>query len=155
MTSGLKHLKFALGQTTIPTSGGDFTVRGLGFSDLAFLYSLYADQMKAVYAKFTGDKQSKEEVLAALVQDDMIGTVIKEAPTLVAAMILIAASPVGEKLEESDINIALSIPMADQVAALEAIGRHTFEEHGGVKKLMEAVIRIMQATSGAVAELRR
>lgn len=144
--TGLKHLNLAIGETTIKTTGGDFKVRGLNLTDLTILMRHFGGPLQELYAKYQAE--DPEKIKEKLAGDNSLADFIASVPNLANAIIAAASGAID------DIEIASKLPITVQIEALEAIGKHTFEEHGGPKKVVEAVIRIMKALTATLSELQ-
>lgn len=140
---GLKELKFP--EATVKTPGGDITVRGLSLRDFIFLVSRHRAQFEELFAKVMapGFDPNKEA-------DAILQSLAASAPLLIAEVIAVGA---GESGDAEAIVVASKIPFPVQVDALEKIGLLTFESEGGLKKVVETVVRIIQSSSNQLEGL--
>lgn len=121
-------------RVTVEFKGGSFQVKGLSLDDVTVLMRHYLtdiDHLIELYAKDVDPKLS----VAATAQYAI--TLVREAPTLVAHVIALAAE------EPDQIDMARRLPIPVQVEALKAIGRLTFEEAGGAKKFFESLTELL------------
>lgn len=137
----LKNLNFA--SETIKTSGGEFTVRGLSLADITVLVRKHAQAMSEFF-----DKMKDGESLD-LDNTAMLGGALAEAAPELAAEVIALASGEPDAIEE-----ARRLTFPTQVDALEKIANLTFDSEGGVKKVVEAVIRAMTGATGLLSSLR-
>lgn len=123
---------------TIKVGKGDFTVRGLSFEDVAALIHEHRADVDRVVELFKSSKDS-DGALAA--------TLVRELPVLTAKAIARAADEpaMHEKVRR--------LPVPTQLEAIQAIGRLTFEETGGVKKFAEQLVGLLGATNDTIHAL--
>lgn len=116
-------------------TGGSFIVRGLSLDDIAILMQNHAqdlDKLIGIYASgIKGDA-----AVAAFAQYTI--ALAKEAPGLVGNLIALASD------EPDAVDQARALSMPTQVIALKAIGRLTFAEAGGPKKLFESLSELVK-----------
>lgn len=106
-----------------------FEVRGLSMIDLSSLLRVHYDDLENLFRLYEeeGDKPEFSNVAMARYATKLIS----DAPGLVSHIIALAAD------EPQMVDQAKRLPMMVQLDALKAIGKLTFEEVGGVKKLVE------------------
>lgn len=108
-----------------------FDVRGLSFTDLSSLIRLHYTDLEALFTIY------EQEAATGGINSTSIARyatgLIKDAPGLVSHVIALAAD------EPEMAGVASRLPLLAQVDALRAIGKLTFEEVGGLKKLIEMV----------------
>lgn len=137
---GLKHIK--LPSAEVEFSGGKFAVRGLSLDDIAYLVSRNKASLTALYDEFQDAGGSSTGDLSAV-----IVPAIQTAPRLVAEIVACAAG------DADDWEVARQFPFPVQVEALEHILNLTFSSEGGPKKVLEAVVRLAQGTTGLLNTL--
>jgi hypothetical protein len=140
---GLKDLKLPETKIEIP-GGGSLAVRGLSLSDIIVLVQSYEPAMRELYEKFSKQEAGAELDWAVLGREAM-----SAAPSLAATVIALGAG------EPDAVDVALTLPAPVQIECLEAIGVHTIETSGGLKKVVETVIRVANATTNAVTSLQK
>jgi hypothetical protein len=142
---GLKQLKF--GTETIKTSGGDFTVRGLNPDDIRSIMRDDDIDVKALVNKSAelpvGDDGMPDYTV-------LIAQAIHMAPRLVSHLISLASD---EGDDEDAIVAAAMLPLDVQLMAIDAIGRLTFSSAGGLKKVIEIVMRMAAGATNLASEL--
>lgn len=116
---------------------GSFHVTGLSLDAVAKLLKTHLGEMETVFDMVTGSFKSVEEIDTA----GLAHRLITESPGLAANIIACAA---GEPEAAAQ---AAMLPFPVQVETLQAIGRLTFEEVGGVKKAMGTILQLVQSIS--------
>lgn len=137
---GLRNIK--IHTTTVMYRDEPIEVRGISASDLFLAAQDYGPQIALLFGKFTsGDMNSdfKQHVAAFM----------KEAPELLGAIIAIATDDYCPEA----IEIAKKLPGSVQIELIEAIFNETFYSEAEIKKLMESLTRMIQATSGVLKEV--
>lgn len=137
----LKDLNFP--EVKVETPGGKVAVRGLSLDDII---RIVRDNREAASNLFDQFK------LGAIRLDDTttIGAAITDqAPDLAAQVIALGA---GDGDEES-IDIAKRLPFPVQLELLEKIGEQTFVVEGGMEKIAETIVKVIQGMSGLVKSL--
>lgn len=142
---GLKSLKFP--EATIETAGGPLTVRGLNLPNILTLVRNHGAHLAAMFTKVM--EQGEAGLDLATVQA-MGSMALATVPRCVGEIIAFGA---GEDDDEA-IELAMNLPAPVQIEALERIAKLTFETEGGPKKVVEAVIRALQGTTGLVDLLK-
>lgn len=104
-----------------------FDVRGLSFLDLSALMRTHFNDLENLFELY--EKEAGQDI-NNMSMARYATALIKDAPGLVAHLIALAAD------EPQMVNNAHRLPLLTQVDALRAIGKLTFEEVGGVKKLI-------------------
>lgn len=110
-------------------------IEGLSLSSLAILVRTHLADLDAVFDLFIAGAEIPPDKIP-----DFLGSLIMQAPGLVANIIAVAAgepeaAPQAEKL-----------PFAIQLDALVTIGELTFTEPGSVKKLLEQIAMLLTKT---------
>lgn len=123
-------------QTTIPIGNTSITVRGLSLVDISSLMRTHLSDLEAVIELY--EKSAQTEGLSSIALGKFAIALVKDAPGLVAHMIALAAD------EPAMTETASRIKILDQIKLLKAIGALTFEEVGGVKKLMGEFTEMLQ-----------
>lgn len=137
---GLRNIK--IHTTTVMYRDEPIEVRGISASDLFMAAQDYGPQIALLFGKFTsGDMDADFK--------KHIGMFMKEAPELLGAVIAIATDDYCPEA----IEIAKKLPGSVQVELVEAIFNETFYSEAEVKKLMESLSRMIQATSGVLKEV--
>ncbi len=111
---------------------GSFSVTGLSLNDLAQLLKTHFTEMETVFGLFEGSVKVDNIDMARLTT-----SLIREAPGLTANIIALAAGEPGAA------GAAAALPFPAQLECLQAIGRMTFEEVGGVKKSIEIMTNML------------
>ncbi len=125
---------------TVKTKKVSFEVRGLSFTDLSSLVRAHyhdLEQLFDLYAKDAGDGQLTNLAIARYAT-----SLISEAPALVSHIIALAAD------EPEMVNQASRLPLLAQTDALQKIGTLTFEEIGGVKKMLAQLSQLASELRG-------
>lgn len=126
----------------IALSGGQvLTVRGLSLSDILQLVRRFKPELEGIFSIITSGELDIENTA------QLAFAAIQSAPELVAYGVALAA----DEPDASD--VVLTLPLDVQVAALEAIATLTFSSGGGVKKMLEAVVRMMQGLNQTAESL--
>lgn len=127
----------------IPAPGGEtFTV---GAIDLTIAIGLFASREAEIKSLF--DEAQRQGLTKNPDPTQIALMLLKLAPDFVAEAIAWAA---GEP--EAAPNVR-AFPIGVQIEAIEAIFDLTFEAEGGVKKLGETVVRLLQKSTVAFKEL--
>lgn len=113
---------------TIAAGKTSFDVRGLSFLDLSSLLRTHYEDLESLFDLYENDARSVDFTNVAMAR--YATALIKDAPGLVSHLIALAAD------EPEMVNAVHRLPLLSQVDALRAIGKLTFEEVGGVKKLI-------------------
>lgn len=119
-----------------------FEVRGLSMIDLSSLLRVHYDDLENLFRLYEeeGDKPEFSNVAMARYATKLIS----DAPGLVSHIIALAAD------EPQMVDQAKRLPMMVQLDALKAIGKLTFEEVGGVKKLVEMLRGLVKEVAPSV-----
>lgn len=123
--------EFAPETLQVKTKRATFDVRGLSFLDLAELLKVHHNDLESLFALY--EKDSAAGAISNIAMARYATTLIKEAPGLVAHIIALAAD------EPTMVDNASRLPLLAQTDALQKIGKLTFEEVGGVKKLFQMI----------------
>ena len=138
---GLSAIQIA--RETVKTPGGEFAVRGLSTSDIIVLVREHKDFLTEVFAKVSPG--AKDQIVEF---SEIAAYAIANGPMTVARVIALAADSPDE------VEVAAALPFPVQLEALETIGKLTFEVSGGVKNVLETVIRLSQGMTGLANTLR-
>ena len=141
---GLKDL--VIPTETIKTSGGEFTVRGLSFTDILQLAGKYFPIMSELFDQFAG---ASIDNISEAQKRGIAATLVREAPDAVAEVIALAS---GE-MDAETIAIAKSLTGPTQIEALNKIGRLTFVSEDDLGKAVAAVVQMMQGAGKTIAHL--
>lgn len=106
-----------------------FDVRGLSLIDLSSLLRTHMNDLESLFDMYEQESQGLNFGNIALAK--YATRLIADAPGLVSHIIALACD------EPDQVNQAQRLPMITQIEALKKIGTLTFEEVGGVKKLIE------------------
>lgn len=123
-------------QTTMSIGNTSISVRGLSLVDVSSLMRTHLSDLESVIELY--EKSAQTEGLSSIALGKFAIALVKDAPGLVAHMIALAAD------EPSMAEKAARIKMLDQIKLIKAIGALTFEEVGGVKKLMGEFTEMLQ-----------
>lgn len=104
-----------------------FDVRGLSFIDLSSIMRTHFNDLEHLFEIY--EKEAGQDI-NNMAMARYATALISDAPGLVAHLIALAAD------EPEMVDRAHRLPLLTQVDALRAIGKLTFEEVGGVKKLI-------------------
>lgn len=127
-------LKFIPQTKKIEFTGGEITVRGLSYPDLAQLVEAHRGTATELYERFTGIR--KQDAITA----DDAGSIAQEVVTkmpMIAAHVVALAADVPDEFET-----VIRLPIDVLTSALEATALLTFAMEGGAKNLLETVTRI-------------
>jgi hypothetical protein len=138
---GLKHLKPAV--ATIETSDGDIVVRGLSFADISLIVSQHRESLSALFdrVKSGGGSIDLENSTA------LLSSMVTAAPDAAAQIIALAA-------DEEDVSLAMDLVFPVQLEVLEAVAKLTFSSEGGLKKVVETIVRVAQGATSAMQALK-
>lgn len=116
---------------TVEVGNTTFTVRGLCFNDITQLLRPYGEQINTFIEGMDGDIAEAGFNLDPL-------ALLAQLPEVMALAIALAADEPGEVDKVAKMNIAV------QAEALILIGRMTVSEAGGLGKLVELVMSVVQ-----------
>lgn len=142
-----KGLTFDLiSDRVIKTTGGEFSVRGLALADLIAMVEHSREALSDLFDRLVvqgdgGPQLSLEQA------GTLGGTLLAESPAIAALIIATAAGPVTDEA----LQVAAALPVAVQVAALEAIAEQTFTSEMPPKKVLEIVVKAMGGTANVLA----
>jgi hypothetical protein len=123
---------FRVPRRDVPTSGGVFSVRGVSLVDLTGVFLEHRHEMSALY-----DRVMKGDI--SVDPETAILQALASAPNVLASLI---AHAVDEPDEAATV---LTMPLADQIALSLVALQITFESGGGIKKVIETVIKSLQS----------
>lgn len=151
MSNVIDFRSFALPEETIgiPGTGFVFRVRALSFEDIVALFVRHKVIAADLYLRFLGEEADKKKVVTAA-----LGTFIKEAPELAAAIISISS---GSGLDDEAISNIQRLAFPTQTEALEKIGMLTFGrlEDDAVKKFLGTVTSALAVFNETLSEVSR
>jgi len=130
---GLAHLTSRTDKVEL-LNGESFSVRGLGFLDIQPIVQANFEPLALLFDRF-----SKGGVPGLLTDTAVMITAIAQVAPAAFRQIVAAGA------DEPDVNLVDLLPMPAQLEALEKIAMLTFEGHGGVKKVGEMVIRVLDS----------
>lgn len=123
--------------------GGSFAVQGISLESLAILIRTHFKDLEALFGLFEKIDTIDESQLESLAL-----SVIQDAPGFVANVIALAAG------EPDQAPVVQGLPFPVQVEALLAVGDLTFNESGGVKKFLPALLNRIGGT-GAMERIMK
>ncbi|AAQ63365.2 tail length tape measure protein [Burkholderia phage BcepNazgul] len=139
-------------RTTIPVGEETLRVRGLSLTDVAQLVDKHLkdiDTLMEAYSAHTTDVFMNQS------GDILIQMLTRDAPELVGKMIALACDEADRKADDYEEQLealadvfATELSFSVQIEALTAIGKHTFEDAGGPK-------RVLQSAGGAPGDHER
>jgi len=131
---------YVIPHRVVPLPGGTTSVKvlGLGLESFVLLVRHHAPALQGIYTQAVEGKLDIQEINAIAM------TLIDSAPELAARII---ACSIGEPDQWEK---ARKLPGPVQIEILEAAGTLTFDVEGGIKKVMETVIRIMESAQEAL-----
>ena len=124
---------------TVKSKNFSMAVRGLSLIDCSALLRTHMSDLESLFEMYEQEAQGLSFGNVAVAR--YATRLISDAPGLVAHIIALACD------EPEQLDNARRLPMIVQINALKAIGTLTFEEVGGVKKLIEEL-------SGLVNQVR-
>jgi hypothetical protein len=143
----LRDLKIR--KTEITTPDGTFAVRGLSYADISLIADRFKGTAEQAFKTLTSTPGTGDGGDLTVGDVTPVATMLlKDAPALAAAIIAIAAD------EPDAEEIVIKLPFTVQTEALEAVGKHTFETEGSLKKAVETVIGLLQSGTKAIESLR-
>ena len=128
----------------IPFPGDDkqcLTVRGLNFTDIDLLWSLYQEPIEDVFNRFLEGQTADIPTI--------VRSVVKDAPALAASIIATAND------EPEQVKKALMLPLIVQVDALVKIATMTVSSAAAVKKIVDNLDIGMEQTKSTLETLSR
>lgn len=134
---------------TIVVKGRNFSfeVRALSFTDLSALVRLHYTDLEALFTIY--EQEAATGGISSVSVARYATGLIKDAPGLVSHIIARAAD------EPELVDVAGRLPLLAQVDALQAIGKLTFEEVGGAKKLMDRMMNLVKDLKPAGKESQK
>ncbi|ALA45446.1 tail protein [Achromobacter phage phiAxp-2] len=149
MSNVIDFRSFSLPEETIgiPGTGVVFRVRALSFEDIVAIFVRHKVIMADLYLRFLGDEADKKKAVKAA-----LGTFIKEAPEVAAAIISVAS---GCGMDEQAIQNIQRLAFPTQSEALEKIAMLTFgrQEDGAVKKFLGTVTSALAVFNETLSEV--
>lgn len=116
---------------TVKVKNTSFDVRGLSFIDISALMRTHMDDLESMFNLY--EAEANNATFGNVAMARYATRLISDAPGLVSHVIALAADEPGM------VNKVERLPIVAQLDALQKIGKLTFEEVGGVKKLIEMV----------------
>ncbi len=138
---GLRDIKIP--EATIQTPGGEFAVRGLSLDDISWLVERHESLVNQIFDTLGQADTGADGEVATQDLKQMAGPLLTQMPDVCSALIAAAA----DEPTQDGVTQAGRLPFACQVDALENVLVLTLEASGGVKKLAETVIRMMQGVT--------
>lgn len=126
-------------------NGKSFSVRGISLLDASTLINAHGDEVQAFFMKYATDRGAIKDQGVADVGLALLNT----APVLAAEVIAIAADAPDQATKVQ------KFPLGVQMEALEKIAKLSFDSEGGPKKFFEAVVRLLQGTTGLLNEFNQ
>lgn len=139
---GLKDL--TLPTETVELPGGKVSLRGLSVNDIQVMFIQNADTMTNLFNELVNTPSDPTDMLSG----DVASRLLTKAPDMVAQIIAVSAG------EPDEVEKVKMLPAPLQLEMLEKVGNLTFCMEGGVKKTLETVIRMFQATNRNLMEIR-
>ena len=126
-------------------NGASFSVRGLSLEDVAAVVRIHGEAVQGFFLKYSGQRERLQQTGVA----EAGLALLQGAPALAAYLIATAA-------DEPELTAKVQkFPMGVQMDALEKIAKLTFDAAGGPKKFFEAVVRLLQGTTGLMTEFNQ
>lgn len=123
---------FSINKVKVDFRGGSLELRGLALEDISVLVRHYLPELNALFDMY----DTPETRDTAISQSGAFAIkIIKEAPELVAQLIVLAADEPQEHID-----IARRLPLPIQVECVRAVIDLTFEEAGGAKKFLDSLM---------------
>ncbi len=116
-----------------------FDVRGLSMIDLSAILRVHIDDLEHLFKMY--EEEAGNASFSNISMARYATRLISDAPGLVSHIIALAAD------EPDMVSTVERLPMMTQLDALKAIGKLTFEEVGGVKKLVETLGDLLKEMS--------
>ena len=110
-----------------------FEVRGLNLEDMAILIRAHLPDLEAVL-----DLIKHSEKIEPQTVQDIIGSMVSQAPGLVANVIALASGEANAQ------QTAARLPALKQIDALTAVAELTFSEVGSVKKTFDLLMTFLK-----------
>lgn len=104
-------------------------LRGLSFVDISSLMRTHMNDLETLFDMY--EQEANNISFGNVAMARYVTRLVSDAPALVSHIIALAAD------EPEMVNKAAKLPLTLQLDSLKAIGKLTFEEVGGVKKLLE------------------
>lgn len=120
---------FAINRDKVDFRGGSLELRGLALEDFSVLLRNHLPEMNALFDMYDNDETRETAISQA---GAFALKIIKEAPDMVATMIVLAGDEPAELID-----IARKLPLPVQVECVRKIIDLTFEESGGAKKFLD------------------
>lgn len=139
---GLKHLKLRVEQVEV-SDGETFTVRGLGLEDILILVQSHQANLGTLFDEVV----SAGAQLTVADSSSVASMLFEVAPAAANHIIALGA-------DEEDMELVKRLPFPVQLDALEKIGSLTFTTAGGPKKVVEAIMRVLNGATTALTSLQ-
>lgn len=146
----LKDLQLPSDTVTMP-NGERFAVRGLSVVDIAAIVRNRGPEVKALFARLTGASGGNDPTAINFEDMGELGASLFSIAPEIAVDIVAFGFDAGDPEGRA---VAARLPFPIQLEAIEKVGKLTFEMEGGVKKVLEIVVRLFKGTRSAVAEVR-
>lgn len=133
--------EYKVQRSVVKFPGGEFEVRGISLPDVALIINLHESSISMIVDLVYQKKESFASMDEGVVQEaitDLISSLIRESPILIATIIAVCAD------EESQMSMAQRLPITVQLDALTKISELTFTDMASVKKLAADVMRLIR-----------
>lgn len=138
-----------LSEVVIPTRSikvgeSSFDVQGLSLSILSDLIQNHLEDVSSALAVI--DEMQKADLSEESLIASILG-IVKEAPKLVAKLIVLASGDDSEKAVE----VAINLPTPVQIEAVRAVYELTVEDVGGIKKFKNLLQNLNNTANAEVS----
>jgi hypothetical protein len=126
---------------TVDFPGGSFEVRGISLPDVALLISLHEYAINQIVEIVQSKAEmfgSENETMVREAVTELVSSLIRESPILVANLIAICAD------EEDQMDAAGKLPITVQIDALTKISSLSFKDMASLKKLADDVMKLIR-----------
>lgn len=138
-------LKFTLQTETVEFPGGEITIRGLTFPDIAQLVEVNRDALAPLFDKYSGRKPEK---IVNEDAGDIVLDILTAAPAAVTNIIALAADAPDQ------FDLIAQIPIGAQIEIVIKIGELTFKTNGGAGNLAAVVTKMVRSAAAESKNLR-
>lgn len=136
----LKMYRVPRRRVDLGDEGAAVELRALSTADMFSLFRGYKEDLKVFFDRLN---EIKETGRLDLLQAPTIAAVMLENIPIVAAHAIALAAD-----EPDQTTTAFGLPFPVQLEALQAVYELTFGTEGGIKKVLETVIRISESVTG-------
>ena len=135
--------ELSIPEVLIETSGGNFSVRGLGTDDIGYLFRLYGPELNVLWQTLAKSlAQSEEDPLDDTGLSEALALLISQTPDIMADVIALGSG------DRDQTPTAKRLPITVQFAAVKAIGELTFVGEDGLKQLAETIMLFAGSANG-------